>query len=123
MCANWFAVVDRLVVHLKNDTASRPRRFQFIERIIGRERTTDAHQQRRDEYLRTLLVQGRTIFWDLSGKIVICGAGDGNSRRGEGKTPRNGQWRLAPSENRSYKSADDRVATEAEQWRNLAIIV
>jgi transposase len=36
--------------------------------------------------------RGRTTFWDRLGKIVICGAGDRNSRREEGKTPRNGRW-------------------------------
>jgi len=36
--------------------------------------------------------RGRTTFWDRSGKIVICGAGDRNSRREEEKTPRNGRW-------------------------------
>src|SRR6516162_7616970 len=32
-----------------------------------------------DRYLRTLLVQGRTTFWDPLGKTVIYGAGGGSS--------------------------------------------
>ena len=36
--------------------------------------------------------KGRTTFWDLLEKTVICGAGDRSSRREEGKTPRSGRW-------------------------------
>jgi len=36
--------------------------------------------------------RGRTTFWDLLEKIVICGAGGRNSRREEERTPRNEQW-------------------------------
>ena len=36
--------------------------------------------------------RGLTTFWDLLGKIVICGAGERNSPGGEERTPRNGRW-------------------------------
>jgi transposase len=46
-----------------------------------------------DEYLYGHYgCRGRTTFWDLLEKTVICGVGDRSSPRGEGKTPRNGRW-------------------------------
>ena len=39
-------------------------------------RATDAHQQGKDRYLRTALVQGAHNILGLLWKTAICGAGD-----------------------------------------------
>ena len=85
-------------------TIEDPHRFRksrdagcFVGLQPGRRNSGDSEPQlhiskQGDEYLRTLLVQVHTTFWDLLEKTVICGAGGRSSRREEERTPRNERW-------------------------------